>query len=316
MSSVTIIVSHFESMPFLRACIRRLRAFAHPDIEQHIIIAEQSMNDDYGHVVREFSDQPDITIVRTQSLYSGHSIDHIMRYVDIKTEFICQLHVDAFPINKNWLLLPITLIEEDGFYFVGQTHFYTRPTDTIYYLKNMFFGMSPTFNVARTETYREMAMEGGFTRFHERTKISPPMVFNNTDWEEWAKADYWRRGSDDDVLAFCWEDNYREHNKLGLPITALIGIPPESGYGRVIDDLVFHFGFSCESKGVMEHMGERYGAYTNRINEGFTDALIEEMIAQATPTGATAKDVWDGNAKIVSASSAPLNEKIEYLKRQ
>ena len=314
--SCTIIISHFESLPFLRACIRKIRKYKHPEIEQHIIIAEQSSGATYSQIEDEFGMFDDITIQGMKPLYSGYGIDYVMRYVDIKSEYICQIHSDLIPVHRNWLSACIKLIEERDFKFVGQLHFYTRPNDPIYYLNKMFFSMSPTFNVARTETYKEMALEAGFTRFHNRPLIDVPMTFKNDDWAKWASEDYNARGSDDDVIAFCWEDNHREHDKLGLPVTGIIGVPPESGFGRTYAGLVFHFGFSCESKGVMEHMGERYRNWTKRINEGFTDELIEEMLAESIPTGHIHSDVWDGKTKTVSKSSDELNNRIEQLKNE
>ena len=315
----TIIISHFESLAFLRACVRQIRKYVHPDIEQHIIISEQSGEAIHNQVLSEFGNASDITVAKMKGLYSGYGIDYIMRYVDIKTEFICQLHVDAFPIHKNWLSLSIQLMEENNFAFVGQNHFFTNPSqENYYYLKNMFFSMSPTFNVSRTAIYKEMALEGGFTRFHAREKIDVPMTFANNDWAEWAKENYAGRGSDDDVIAFCWEDNYRTHDKLGLGLTGIMGIPPESGYGRIIDDIVFHFGFCRESVGVGSLMGKSYCDWTARINSGFTDELIEEMLSVSRVTKINPQEgriMWDGHTKTVSPSDDELNKKIEQLKK-
>lgn len=322
MTSCTIIVSHYESLPFLRACVRQLRKFRHHDIRQKIIIVDQSSEETYKKILIEFDGKGDISIGNTLPLYSGYGIDCVLRNKEIETEFICQLHVDAFPIHKNWLLLPISLMQATTLKFVGQLHFYSRDTDTIY-PPGPFFSMSPTFNVARTETYKEMSRNGGFTRFHEREKIQPGVDFQSTDWQEWAMQDYANRGSDDDVPAFHWEDKYRKHDKLGLALTGMIGVPgQEAGYGRIIDDLVFHFGFCRESVGVGAAMGEKYLEWTRRINEGFTDELIEEMVTAAYannvdlshPSGTQGRTQWDGNLKKVYPCSYELCLKIKELK--
>ena len=318
-TSCTIIISHFESLPFLRACVRQIRKYVHPEIEQHIIIADQSGQGIHETVMSEFGNSPDITVAKMKGLYSGYGIDYVMRYVPISTEYICQLHVDAFAIHKNWLYLSIKLIEENNFEFVGQHHFISKPTDTeYYYLKNMFFSMSPTFNVSRTTTYKELSFEAGFTRFHQRPNIDVPMAFSNSDWDEWAKEDYRKRGSDDDVIAFCWEDNHREHNKLGLAVTGTVGIPPdEAGYGRIIEDIVFHFSSCREAIGVGELMGKKYCEWTRRINNGFDDTLIEEMLNLARLNSFDAaihRQVWDGKMKKSFPSSIELNKRIDELK--
>lgn len=320
MKSCTIIISHYNSIPFLRTCIRQIRKYINPEVNQHIIISDQSDKKIHNDIVFEFGGDEDITIIQTKPLYSGYGIDYIMRYVDIKTDYVCQLHVDAFPIHKNWLLMSIGLSEEYDFKFVGVLQFVCNKPEPIYYYKNSFFSMAQSFHVGKTDVYKEMAMEGGFTRFHNRPNADVPMTWNNNDWSEWAKEDYNARGSDDDVLAFCWEDNHREHNKMGFGITGKMGIHgEESGYGSIIEDMVFHFGFCRESIGVMTEMGAKYQKWTQRINENYDDSLIEEMlsVARAQPFDAASKRViWDGKTKISTPSTVEINNRIEELKKQ
>ena len=318
-TSCSIIISHYESHPFLRACIRQIRKYADPEIKVHIFIMEQSSDSTYNGVMNEFWYDPDITITKTASLYSGYGVDYAIRHCNIKSDYICQIHVDAFPIHKNWLCLPIKLIEENNLAFVGQLHCIGKPTDTIYPPNRPFFSMSPTYNVAKTNTYKEMAIEGGFTRVHNRPLAEWGMSWNNKDWDEWAKEDYNARGSDDDVPAFLWEDTYREHDKLGLATTGIMGVGDEPGYGRIVEDLVFHFGFSCESKGVMEHMGKNYFNWTRRINENYSDELIEEMLSVARKNVPNenpnkTRSFWNGKTKEHYLPSEGLHKRIEEIK--
>lgn len=310
MTSCTIIVSHFESLPFLRACVRQVRKYKHPDIEQKIIIADQSSKDYHALVADEFGFSDDIQIVWMKSLYSGYGIDYVMRYVPVYTEYVCQIHVDAMPIHKNWLWLPIQMIAEKNFVFVGQMQFYSQPSDGIYYLNKMFFSMSACFNIAPTFHYHELSMYGGFTRFHNRPLVDVPMFWINDDWNRWAGEDYANRGSDDDVIAFCWEDNHRVHNKLGLAITGMI----EQRFGRVIEDMVFHFGSCRESIAVKEHMSEAYNAWTERINAGFDEKLLDEMLLQVKPSDVFKRMVWDGKTKSAWPALTEINDRIQELK--
>jgi hypothetical protein len=95
----------------------------------------------------------------------------------------------------------------------------------------------------------------------------------------------------------------------------------KTGAGRIIDGLVFHFGFSCESKGVMDKMGEDYRELTRRINENFSDELINEMLTLALTKpvneGDTFTDrlVWDGKEKKLSHAPHSLNQRINELKK-
>ena len=320
MTTCTIILSHYESFPFLLACVRQIRKYKHPNIDQRIIICEQSSDSTYGGVVREFGGDSDITVVKTASLYSGYGVDYAIRFCGITSDYIAQLHVDAFPIHKNWLYLPIKLIEEDKFAFVGQLHCIGKPTDTIYPPNSPFFSMSPTYNVARASTYREMAMIPGFTRFHNRPRAENGMEWANSDWSNWAKEDYNARGSDDDIPAFLWEDTYREHNKLGLATTGIMGVGDDPGFGRIIEDLVFHFGFGSESVGVMEHMGKNYFNWTQKINENYSDDLIEEMMSISRKNVPykninESRSFWNGKLKDHCLPSDELSKKIEELKK-
>lgn len=315
MKGCTILISHFESVPFLRACVRQIRKYEHPEIHQRIIIIDQSGQPIHKEVVDEFGDAEDITVVKTKGLYSGYGIDFVMRYIDINTEYIAQLHVDAFPISDRWLDMSIRLIEEFDLAFVGQLQVISKPTDTIY-PPTPFFAMAQSFNVAKTETYRELSMQAGFTRFHNRLHVDVPMTWENDDWAQWAKPKYHERGSDDDIVAFCWEDRHLRHNKLGLAITGFI----QPSFGRIIEDVVFHFGSCRESIGVIETMPGLYRELTAKINADYTDELIDEMVSMAMQnkppeTQILSRNYWDGAKKEASHPSEAINQRIEELKK-
>lgn len=314
MTTCTIIISHYESLQFLYCCLRQIGKCRNSNIKHSILVIDQSKTPVNFIFQPEWFDKEDeITVVHTEPYYSGYGIDWAIRNVDIKTDYICQLHVDAFPIHKNWLSLSITLLEEYGLAFVGQHQFVSKSTDTIYPNKIPFFAMSQCFNVARTFTYKEMSEEAGFTRFHEREKID--FDFKNNDWAQWASMDYYRRGSDDDVVAFNWEDNYREHDKLGYAITGMIGTVEEGGsFGRVIEDIVYHFGSARESIGVFDRMPVKYQAFYKRIENGFTDELLQEMLSQVKPNNHN-RYFWDGHIKKMIESPEQLNIIIEALKK-
>lgn len=319
MTSCTIIIYHFEGIEFLKACVRKVRQYRHNDITQHIIITEQSSDDCYNNVVTLFGNDSDITIVRMKSLWSGYAIDYVMRFVDIKTEYVCCIEPDVFPIHKNWLYVCIKLLEENNFKFVGGLLSETSGTESerkTYYYKNNFYWISQYLRVGRTIDYKELAMEGGFTRFHNRPEAERGMTWSNNDWSEWAKDDYINRGSDDAVIAHVWEDNYKENDKFSFAVTYIMGVPPESGYGRIVDGLVFHFGFHRTSVGVENKMGEKYVNWKSRINNGCDDNLIDEMLVDAMGKQKTSdsRSVWNGKLKKSFPPSEELNKRIEELK--
>lgn len=314
MTSCTIIISHYESENFLRACVRQVRKYANEKVRQKIIISDQSTDATYEQVIKEYGNDEDVRIITSNPLYSGYGIDWIMRYINIDTEYICQIHVDAFPISDKWLLLPITLIEEYNLSFVGQLQCINTASNlSPIYPPSAFFAMAQCFNIAKTETYKELSLKAGFTRFHNRTLSG--LAFENDDWSEWAKEDYNARGSDDDVVAFHWNGKYKTDDMLGLAITGYI----ESGYGRIVEDIIFHFGSCREAQGVMDRMPPLYQYYTKRINENYSGELIGSMVNLAKANKPPELDIlnrnyWDGKLKQSFPPSEEINKRIEELK--
>lgn len=314
--SVTIIISHYESLPFLRTCLRQIHKYQNDNIGLWVIVADQSSKETHEKVLYEVSKYTNIKAQKIDSLYSGFGIDVITRFGNITTDYICQLHADAFPISDKWLLAPITLMEENNLHFTGVLQFIANGTESIYPPTKGVFGMAQCWNIGRTDTYKEMSLEGGFTRFHNRPKSG--LTWNNNDWREWAKEDYQARGSDDDVPAFFWEDNHMEHDKLSFGFTGKIGKEgEESNYGTIIEDLVFHFGYHREAIGVMPQMGVKYREWTRRINDNYSDELIDEMLAEArkqATDSANNRMFWDGSKKLASRTSHTINQRLNELK--
>ena len=210
--------------------------------------------------------------------------------------------------------MPIKLMEENDFKFTGVLQFICDKPQSIYPFKNPFMGMAQCFNIGKTEVYKEMALQGGFTRYHNRPQAA--MTWLNNDWDEWAKSDYNARGSDDDVPAFYWEDTYREHDKMSFGFTGIMGGEGEANYGTIIEDMVFHFGYHREGLGVMPQMGEKYKEWTRRINENYSDELIEEMLAVARLNEKKPHDMrifWNGKTKTANLVSHTLNKRIDEL---
>ncbi len=314
MTSCSILISHFESPNFLRQCVRQIRRYTIPEIEHKLYIIDQSGPDTYNEIVKEYESCADISIVHTLPLYSGFGIDYVIREMGINTDYICQLHCDAFPISPKYLKLCISLIEEYNLSFIGQLQCINNSDNLAsIYPPSPFFAMAQCFNVARTETYRELSLQAGFTRFHNRPQSG--LSFANGDWDQWAAGDYANRGSDDDIVAFSWEDRHLQHDKIGLAITGFC----QPAWGRIIDDIVFHFGSCRESIGTGGAMGDEYANYTRKINENYSDELIGELVSLAKlnkppETEILSRNYWNGTDKTHSPTSDLLNQRIEELK--
>lgn len=302
--SCTIIIFHFESLAYLRAVIRQIQKFQREDIPVQIIIADQSADASVRDVVHdEFKSVA--WVIDIPRCGSGFSIDYIMRNYEINTEFVCTIDVDTIPIHRNWLYVPIQLIRQTDFAWVG-VH---AQIENHYAHMGDFFCMCQHFRVARTDTYRDLAFNAGFCKNDSRHKL----VYNNNEWKGW---------SDDAIIAHWWEDQYRKNNKLTLAVTHFLGIAPTEGrYGRYTDDLVLHVGFSYNYKMVRnakECMGEEFLALMEKINHfGLTDEILEDMIKSLKPLDPPViRLAWDATNKSCYTPNSELNKLIDNLKEE
>lgn len=296
--SCTIIIFNYESLPFLRATIRQIRKYEHPEIKQTIIIADQSSEKTHIEVLNEFGSL-DIQVVKIDTHGSGYSVDYIIRNIDIKTEYVCTLDVDAFPIHINWLYASIQILN-DGFTWVG-VH---AEVEGAYAKYGKFFCMAQYFRVGRTKDYKDLSLNGGFTKYTHRP--AGYEVLNNQ----------WRSGwSDDGVTAHWWEDQHRNNSKFTYAVTDAIGrLGMEPLYGRITDGLIFHLGYSFTGLGIKDYMGEAYCNWLDKINRNFTDCIIQELLVKCKPLkNPIPREKWNGITKEIEDISKDLNDKINNL---
>lgn len=289
-TSCSIIVFNYESIGFLRLCIDYIEKYYNSNIEQHIIIADQSVKE-RELVKKEFGDKA--TIINMDALYSGYGLDYILNNYFIGSEYICTLDCDAFPIHKDWLSTPINLLE-NGFNFVGGLFFENNGQNI--YPNNKFFCLTQCYRVGKTKDYKKLALNGGFSRYNVRDRGG--IKYINNEWNRWGGSagniDSW---SDDAVIAHWWEDVHCEHNKLALPITHAIGKEHgDSDWGAIMGGMVFHLGYSHWSNTIEDSIGKNYAYWKDRLNNG--EDVIEEMIeiARKFPTNYN-KIKWDGKTK-------------------
>lgn len=303
--SCTIIIFHYESLAYLRACVRQVRKYAREDIPQHIIIAEQSDSPSKSLVHQEFVRAPDITVIDIPKYGSGFSIDYIMRSGLVQTDFVCNIDVDTMAIHPNWLYVPIKLIEEYDLSFVG-VH---AEIESAYAHMGKFFCLAQYFRVGRRSDYVNLCINGGFVKNDHRVELA----YTNYDWRGW---------SDNCVIAHWWEDKYTENNKLALAVPDHLGVAPLEGrYGRYTDDLVFHFGLSNNWKGVADKeaaLGKEFLTWMERMkSEGLTGEMLEEMLSSRIPLEAPlVREMWDGKTKTILPLTDELNNRIDELKAE
>jgi hypothetical protein len=291
---MTIII--YNSLHFLRACVRQIRK--HTKTPHTLLISEQGSAESFTKAKEMFGD----CVYRLPPLGSGYAVDFFVRGGFVKTEWMCTLDVDAFPIHDNWLHVPVTLCKEFNINFVG-VH---AEIESAY--GNDFFSMCQYWKVGRTSDFMELA-QAGFTKWDKRDRANIDFHCN------------WNRGwSDDGVIAHWWEDRFLSHRKLALATLEYLDTAPSEGkYGRNTDDLVFHFALSYTSTMVgrpLEALGQAYMDWTYKIKHtDFSDDLLAEMLSKLKPLEQPIyRRLWD-KGKVTSLPE-DIDKRIEELKNE
>lgn len=273
MTSCTILISITHELIFLKKSIELIRRYKHPYIEQNIIIADQSEEDMSSIIENLYGSDSDITIIKLPRIDVGWSMDESCKIA--KGEYFCSLDGDAFPIHKNWLYVPIKLIEKYNFSFVG------KDTGLSNSYKDLgdFSCINNYFRISKTSLMRKISEDVGFIRIQNWNKVGYSPKVNVPI----------NRNVDSAVIS-QWYANQISGDKLSLRINKYLGLTKTQGvFGMIIDDLVFHMSLfrKLEDKEHSEldknkEFGEYYLEWYSRINEeGFTDEIISEIIEKS-----------------------------------
>lgn len=262
---VSICIPVCYELELLKGCIKQILKHKHTNIDYEIIICDQTDEEMSQKIHNEFSNKPEIKIVKLIRIDAGYPIDIAVRMA--KGDYFCTLDADAFPINDLWLYLPIKLIEKYGFSFVGKEsglhHSYTQQIGDFFHLNNYY-------RVSKTEIAKHISEEVGFIRPQNKGKVD--LKYNSNV----------NISCDNGVLAQWYSDKNNLGPKLCLLMDKIIGKTPNLGvYGMIIDDLVFHmvFGQTNEECGI-NNLGDGYVTLNKEIQEkGLTDEMIEKLIS-------------------------------------
>jgi hypothetical protein len=262
---VTVAIPFCYEGEFLKGSIREIFKQKHPEIEYEIILLDQAepglskeINDLFGKI-------PEIKIIKIPRIDAGYPIDVACRMA--QGEYFCSLDADAFPISNLWLYLPIKLIENFGFSFVGKEsglhHSYVNQLSPYFHLNNYY-------RVSKTSIAKEISEQVGFIR--PANKFKTDMMFKQNV----------NIGCDNGVIAQWYADKENMGPKLCLAMNKIIGKTPGMGvYGMNLDDLVFHmvFGQTNEEYG-MNNLGDGYVSLNREINQtGLTEEMVERLVS-------------------------------------
>lgn len=267
----SVLVPHVDTLDYLKFCVEQIRKYIHPEILQEIVIIDQSKEAIYQEIQKLYSNSPDIRLIHIPKIDHGHAIDTGLQYAQY--EYYVSLDCDAFPIHKNWLYVPIKLIEKYNLSFVGTN----TGLEISYKNKGQFFHINNNFYVARTALGKEISKAVGFIRPSNRSRAG----FIPLD-ESWGKSD-----ADNGVVAQWYVDQRKLGDKLTLEFTSHAGVSNKMGlFGIVIDDLVFHlvFGYGEDwIRDMNDILGPDYLQLRDKMkSEGLSEELLRKIIANST----------------------------------
>lgn len=293
---------------FVLYSLKQIDKYRHPEIEQEIIIADQTESDVFVNLISTLPTRllKEIRIITMPRIDAGYPIGEGARHAT--GEYFCSLDADAFPIHRNWLYMPIKLIEKYGLSFVGkQTGLHMHPD---YKANGNFFHINNYFRVSYTRTARRCAEEVGFMRYEHREKAGfTPSVNTN-----------WKTHCDNGVIAQWYSDMAKMGTKVSLALTKCVGITNEMGlYGMIIDDLVFHLVFGFSEQWVTDQqktLGSDWLAWKERMNTEGMDKTLDAMVNAATPKYShfTDRELFDGEKCVSLSADDKLWQDIEHFK--
>jgi hypothetical protein len=272
LNGCSILIGHVDTLNYLKFGVEQIRKYRHPEIPQEIIIVDQSPEAVFEEVRALYGTDDDIRLLRTAAVDLGYVIDVGLRHS--RFDFCCTLDCDAFPIHRNWLYLPIRLLEKHNIAFVGSN----TGLEKSYQQKGQFFHLNNYYRVSRTALARQLSETVGFIRPGKRNAVG--FQPKDTSWG----TDY----ADVGVIAQWYADQKQLGDKLSLKITSYIGKTNKMGvYGMVIDDLVFHMVFGGKEE-VNETFGPAFLQLREKmLREGLAEPFIRELIAGSVKAGSS-----------------------------
>jgi len=270
MYGCSIIVPHVGTLYYLKFCIDQIRKYQHSEIPQEIIIADQSSEPVFQEIQNLYGDARDIRILQLPQIDAGYPID--MGLTVATYDFYCSLDCDAFPIHRNWLYVPIKLIEKYDLSFVGTN----SGLELSYKQKGKFFHINNFYRICRTDLARELSETVGFMRPGDRYRVG--FVPKDDSWGDLA--------ADNGVVAQWYTDQKKLGDKMTLEIRSYVGFTSKMGlYGINVDDLIFHMVFGWGEEWIQdmhETLGSDYLQLRERMkHEGLSEDLIRELITNS-----------------------------------
>ena len=303
MYTVSIAIPVVDEFHFLRGTIEQIKKYKHPEINQQILVMDQSNT---NHLDRAYQSDPDVEVIKTTRIDAGYPIDEAAKIAS--GEYFCSLDADCWPVHPAYLYAPIKAIEKYKLSFVGKA----TGLHLSYQTQGNFYHINNYYRVSTTALVRKVAEAVSFMRYVNRYKAN---FIPNVDVP-------WTADCDNGVVANWYVDYAKLGPKLSLAMNKKLGNTNEMGvYGMTIDELVTHmvFGYGKEWIGNPHKvLGDKYLEWQNKIMiQGLTNEIIEEIKAAQIPAYQILYDrhYWDGTSERPLAPTDELYADFSAWKR-
>ena len=309
---IGILIPHWESYEFADSCLRGIKKYRNPSLNEHIyLLDDESLDGSFEKLKQKYGKDKTISLIRIRrddretSADVGALLDKGLEHV--KEQFTTMVDADTMPLSRDWLSFPIWLIEKYRLSMAGLdtglSSAYTRfdqerwwQPESGYsirggiYDNNWFMIVNNLYRVMRTATAKVVSEHIGFTRGIGSIPLTNKIVNKvkrtmGLKTEQNPRAPYLPAGCDNGVAANHFVDINRMGPKFNIPLTSYIGLTKADGaYGQNISDLIFHFALSTralsKTRREVYSPGEEYMYWIKQMMEShsLSTKLMSKMI--------------------------------------
>jgi len=254
------------------------------EIEQKIIIVDDNSQDgSYEKILEKYGSKYMILQTGRETLYQNAGLPLDLAAPHITTDYVCSLDCDCIPMSKDWLITPISKVDE-GYVFVGRNSAFEQPY--MEFGKNnpnmvRFMIVDNCYRVSTTKDFKYISENCGFS-----------VHFSHGVGNNWNEPGFtpMTGHADSGVAANYYVYAFMGRESFPMPIIKVIGrVDKHGGFGQNIDDLVFHMALGSRrvspTRGNISDVGDEYEGYIKRMEtDGFTDDFVMELFSKCSHT--------------------------------
>lgn len=319
--SIGIIIPHWNSWHFLKACLENIQKYKNPTLKETIYVIDDTSDDGSFEKAKDYF-KNDASIQFHQVVRPSKKDDADVGYLLdfgiglVKEQYIAMIDADIMPISTDWLSFPIWLQEKYNCSSVGldtglsscyihriRGQNWWQPQEGYFthgglYDNQWFSCTNNLYRVMNNALAKVVSESIGFTRdCPNKSNIFNKIYRKGKDILKLSilnkRYPYFPGCEDNGVAANQFIDINAFGPKFNIPLTGYIGLTPSDGtFGQNISGLIFHFALSTralsDERREVADAGKDYYYWVNRIQQDFDDQLISELIDASRPF----RDSW------------------------